>query len=175
MGERVEGKESVASIHPRIIYDILNQIKIKGSIDAKGVVDTLDKFSHLNSEQSLAKVTQKDCLKFLGYGMDAVKQTRERYKNGLYLGKSSLNGSQSGNLPQTTFGRASKVLNSTMKVSGRNSLTSGFERRGSKQDRANSNSFYLKRTSTFTAQAQKTMNSSRVGQGKRATGSLRQN
>ncbi len=67
-----------------MIYEILNYIKSKGCINSGEVIQILNKFEDLNSPDEIQKCTEKDYLKYVKFGIEALSETVDREKEGRY-------------------------------------------------------------------------------------------
>lgn len=67
-----------------MIYEILNYIKSKGSINSIEVVQILNKFEDINTKDEIQKCTEKDYVKYVKFGIEAISETIERQKMGRY-------------------------------------------------------------------------------------------
>ena len=67
-----------------MIYEILNQLKSKGSVNSEDVIQILNKFKDINSKEQILKCTEQDYVKYVQFGLEAITETVDRNKDGRY-------------------------------------------------------------------------------------------
>ncbi len=67
-----------------MIYEILNQLKSKGNLNSDDVIQILNKFKDINSKEQILKCTEKDYVKYVNFGLEAITETVDRNKDGRY-------------------------------------------------------------------------------------------
>ena len=71
-------------LHPKMLYHIMNHIKMNGSIDATEMLDLLNKFSDINTAENVTKLPESEYVKYARYGLDSLKETISRHREGRF-------------------------------------------------------------------------------------------
>lgn len=71
-------------VHPKMLYHIMNHIKMNGSIDSEEIVDLVNQFSDINTEKTVSSLDDTQYVKYARYGLESLVQTMDKHKEGKF-------------------------------------------------------------------------------------------
>ena len=66
----------------------MNYIKDNGSINSGQIMDIMDRFSDLNSKESIESLGDNQYIKYMKFSLDAAKETLGRHRDGRFADES---------------------------------------------------------------------------------------
>lgn len=62
----------------------MNHIKMNGSVDSSEIIDIVSKFKDINNAETIQQMPEREYSKYMRYGLDAVKETIGRHRDGRF-------------------------------------------------------------------------------------------
>ena len=64
-----------------MLYEVMNQLKEKGSVNTNDLVDILEKFEDINTKESVNELNDQTYLQYAKFGLEAMQDTLKNHKD----------------------------------------------------------------------------------------------
>lgn len=71
-------------LHPRMMYEVMNLLKQKGSVNSHDLVDIVEKFEDVNTKENVSKLQDSDYKKYAQYSLEAMQDTIKNHQESKY-------------------------------------------------------------------------------------------